>query len=261
MEAEPPGRDTPVPVTVRRSRQRAAPVLALLLVLPVASAQEEELTVDSLELLSDLQVPAGPEDPAETALEPVAPADRARLLQEIEQELFRIEQAQRRLRELLANLGGAPASFAEGFAPGEILASDPILTNPEEAVTLSAEELYREGRTLFGQRNYFEAEKRFREFVASHPEHEYVTGARYWLAEILFEQGQFREAIEEFEWQLSDTTSPWRLRARLKTGYAWFELGDFAQARRHLQRARDAEPGSRISRLAQLRLDRMEQMQ
>ena len=71
-------------------------------------------------------------------------------------------------------------------------------------------------------------------------------------------EGRFQEAIAAFAEVIADEANPRREVARLKTGYAWFELGDFERAEAILTEVRDQNPGSDLARLAQLRLDRLQ---
>jgi len=120
-----------------------------------------------------------------------------------------------------------------------------------------AARLYGQGREAFRDLNFYDAVKAFREFLAKYPAHEDAGEARYWLGETLYAEGRFREAVAAFAGVIADEANPRREAARLKTGYAWFELGDFERAEAILIEVRDRNPGSGLARLAQLRLDRL----
>lgn len=121
-----------------------------------------------------------------------------------------------------------------------------------------ATRLYGQGREAFRNLNFYDAAKAFREFLAKYPAHEEAGEARYWLGETLYVEGRFQEAIAAFAEVIADEANPRREVARLKTGYAWFELGDFERAETILTEIRDQNPNSDLARLAQLRLDRMQ---
>ena len=153
-----------------------------------------------------------------------------------------------------------PLPEGEGAAEGEASAA-----SGEESVfspTLSepAATLYEQGREEFRNLNFYDAAKTFREFLTRYPTHEDAGEARYWLGEALYVEGRFQDAIAAFAEVIADEASPRRDAARLKTGYAWFELGDFGQARAILVEVRDRNPGSDLARLAQLRLDRLQRL-
>ena len=121
-----------------------------------------------------------------------------------------------------------------------------------------AAKLYERGREAFRNLNFYTAAKIFREFLNKYPAHEDAGEARYWLGEALYVEGRFQDAIGAFAEVIADDTNPRREVARLKTGYAWFELGDFERAAALLTEVRDQNPGSDLARLAQLRLDRLQ---
>ena len=153
---------------------------------------------------------------------------------------------------------GAPPP-AGGSAPHDGEAS----VAPDEALVFSLKshepsaELYEQGREAFRNLNFYGAAKAFQQFLNKYPTHEDVGEARYWLGEALYAEGRFQEAIGAFAKIIADAISSRREVARLKTGYAWFELGDFEKAESILVEVRDQNPGSDLARLAQLRLDRM----
>ncbi len=117
--------------------------------------------------------------------------------------------------------------------------------------------LYERGREAFRNLNFYDAIQVFREFLTKYPAHEDAGEARYWLAEALYVEGRFQDAIAVFGEVISDDASPRREVARLKTGYAWFELGDFERAEAILVDVRDQNAGSDLARLARARLERM----
>ena len=125
-------------------------------------------------------------------------------------------------------------------------------------ITQPAARLYGQGREAFRNLNFYDAAKAFREFLIKYPTHEDAGEARYWLGETLYVEGRFQEAIAAFAEVIADEANPRREVARLKTGYAWFELGDFEKAEAILTEVRDQNPGSDLARLAQLRLDRLQ---
>ncbi|MCY4611027.1 MAG: tetratricopeptide repeat protein [Gammaproteobacteria bacterium] len=121
-----------------------------------------------------------------------------------------------------------------------------------------AARLYEQGREAFRNLNFYDAAKVFREFLTKYPAHEDAGEARYWLGEALYVEGRFQDAIAAFAEVVADDANPRREAARLKTGYAWFELGDLGRAEAILVEVRDQNPGSDLARLAQLRLDRLQ---
>ena len=140
--------------------------------------------------------------------------------------------------------GETPAS------PDEKPAFSPTLYEP-------AAKLYGQGWEAIRNLNFYDAAKAFREFLGKYPAHEDAGEARYWLGEALYAEGRFQDAVSAFAEVIADDANPRREVARLKTGYAWFELGDFERAEAILVEVRDQNPDSDLARRAQLRLDRL----
>ena len=146
-----------------------------------------------------------------------------------------------------------PAQDGTAVLPGEEPAFSPKLYEP-------AAKLYEQGREEFRNLNFYDAARIFREFLIKYPAHGDAGEARYWLGEALYVEGRFQDAIAAFAEVIAADANPRREVARLKTGYAWFELGDFEQARAILVEVRDQNPDSDLARLAQLRLDRLQRL-
>ena len=146
--------------------------------------------------------------------------------------------------------------------PGAVAAADPDGGGPAaaEAYRDPAQELFEQARAAFDASDFYGAAGLFEEFLQRHPGHALAAYARYWLGEARYMQGRYRDAIGEFEALLQEPAGPWHPVARLKVGYAWFELGDYARARAVLTALRDEEPGGNLARLAQLRLERLERL-
>lgn len=170
--------------------------------------------------------------------------------------------------ELVEEDSGVPVDSLDAEV---VAASEPVLepedseapaTSEEEAfspqITQPAARLYGQGREAFRNLNFYDAAKAFREFLVKYPAHEDAGEARYWLGETLYVEGRFQEAIAAFAEVIADEANPRREVARLKTGYAWFELGEFEKAEAILTEVRDQNPDSDLARLAQLRLDRLQ---
>ncbi len=152
-----------------------------------------------------------------------------------------------------AEAGGAMQDSEGDEAAG---ASEEKVFSPR--VSQPAARLYGQGREAFRNLNFYAAAKAFREFLVKYPTHEDAGEARYWLGETLYVEGRFEEAIAAFAEVLADASSPRREAARLKTGYAWFELGEYGRAEAILIEVRDQNPDSDLARLAQSRLDRLQ---
>ena len=239
----------------------------------------------------DGELPAGMPQPAAAA----GPgAELARILAELEALAARQRVLRAELAALAARLGaeGAPAAaVSAGLGGAEAAAENPdiaaagseaapaadlgiVVVGPETAAGPDggapasaaafrrdpAQELFEQARAAFDASDFYGAAGLFGEFLERHPEHALAAYARYWLGEARYMQGRYRDAIGEFEMLLQGPPGPWHPVARLKVGYAWFELGDYARAREVLTALRDEEPGGNLARLAQLRLERLERL-
>lgn len=265
-------------MTAARPRRAARLALAAGLA-GFAAAAPAETPTDGESATTPAAAEAADEAPAPAA--PAPAADPRAELARIRAELGRLEARQRELRAAVAALAArlaepeaeaagpeaaAAAADAAGPAATETAAEETgPAAAPAEAVRASAAARYRDpaprlfdrARAAFAESNYYDAARLFGEFLERYPAHEQAAHARYWLGETRYAQGQFRGAVEEFETLLAGPAGPWHPVARLKIGYAWFELGDYARARAVLTELRDAEPGGNIARLAQLRLERL----
>ena len=111
---------------------------------------------------------------------------------------------------------------------------------------------------LKGQR-YQDAAAAFGQFLVSYPDSQLADNAQYWLAEAYYVTEQFEEALRQFQIVLSDYPRSLKIPdALLKIGYSNYELKRWAAARSALERVRDSYPDSTTARLAEQRLQRMQ---
>ena len=271
-------------MTAARPRRAARLVLAAglagLAVPALAEAPAEDVETPAVPAAAAEPAPSGAPAtapatdspaPAEPAAAPAAAAESRAELARIRAELERLEARQRELRAALAALAtrlGEPAAVADPDADGAAASAspaEPVAAAPDEPARPSPAARYRDpaprlfdrARAAFAELNFYDAERLFGEFLERYPEHEQAAHAHYWLGETRYAQGRFRSAVDEFEALLARPAGPWHPVARLKIGYAWFELGDYARARAVLTELRAADPGGNIARLAQLRLERL----
>jgi tol-pal system protein YbgF len=96
----------------------------------------------------------------------------------------------------------------------------------------------------------------FRQYLEAFPDTELADNATYWIGESYFSQGQYRQAIEEFDniaanYSRSDKIAS----ALLKKGYSYLELGDTPRGRAQLRNVIAEFPGTDEANLAQQRLE------
>lgn len=96
----------------------------------------------------------------------------------------------------------------------------------------------------------------FRQYLEAFPNTELADNATYWIGESYFSQGQYRQAIQEFDNIVSNYARSDKIAsALLKKAYAYLELGDTARGRAQLRGVVDGYPGTDEANLAQQRLD------
>lgn len=96
----------------------------------------------------------------------------------------------------------------------------------------------------------------FRQYLEAFPDTELADNATYWIGESYFSQGQYRQAIQEFDniatrYARSDKIAS----ALLKKGYAYLELGDTPRGQAQLRNLIAEFPGTDEANLAQQRLE------
>src|SRR5436853_6805887 len=64
---------------------------------------------------------------------------------------------------------------------------------------LPAEELYRLGEQDLARSRYEDARSRFKDIVARHPDSSYAPRARFLIGETYFREGEFYNAVKEFD--------------------------------------------------------------
>lgn len=104
--------------------------------------------------------------------------------------------------------------------------------------------------------NYDLATLGFHQYAETYRGTELADNATYWIGECYYRQGEFQQAIEQFDvvltrFERSDRTPS----ALLKKGYAYFELGQRAQGIVHLQNVIRDYAGTDEAHLASQRLN------
>lgn len=87
----------------------------------------------------------------------------------------------------------------DGVAEGGAQGAAPVV-NGEGAVTAAADpnSIYQQAFSLLRDKNYDEAEKYFRNFLSSFPDHNLVQNAKYWLGETYYVRDDFERAARLF---------------------------------------------------------------
>lgn len=155
-----------------------------------------------------------------------------------------------RIRNLERNLQALPTAVATGDAamPGQLLVPGG-----------SDRENYEAAFELLKQQQYEAAGVAFQQFLRSFPNSQLSDNAQYWLAEAYYVTDRFDEALIQFQLVLSGYPRSRKIPdALLKIGYANYELGHWEAARQALEQVRDEHADSTAARLAEQRLQRMD---
>ena len=122
--------------------------------------------------------------------------------------------------------------------------------NAKESFELSFE-LLRKG-------DYVSAEIALREYIKDFPMGSYTDDAKYWLAESLFSQDKYSEALDIFnEIIVEYPGSEKMMESILKSGFSYQELGDLSSAEAIFMRVIRDYPNSSASSLAEERLKKI----
>ena len=155
-----------------------------------------------------------------------------------------------RIRELERNMQSRPAP---------VVASNTGIPGQLPVPSGSDRENYEAAFELLKQQQYEAAGVAFHQFLASFPNSQLADNAQYWLAEAYYVTDQFEEALIQFQIVLSGYPRSRKIPdALLKIGYSNYELGRWDGARAALVQVRDGHADSTAARLADQRLERMD---
>ena len=119
----------------------------------------------------------------------------------------------------------------------------------------NAKESFESSFELLRKGDYVSAEIALREYIKDFPMGSYTDDAKYWLAESLFSQDKFSEALDIFnEIIVEYPGSEKMMESILKSGFSYQELGDLSSAEAIFMRVIRDYPNSSASSLAEERL-------
>ena len=172
----------------------------------------------------------------------------------------------RRLRDLeqvssVGNIEKLPVEGGEENAPVGLLSAGKNTQSSASAPVQEADQAqekvaYTKAFSFLKEGRYANSIGAFSSFLKAYPSGDYADNARYWLGESKYVSRLYPEAIKEFERVLSDhPDSPKLADAKLKIGYAYYELERWQDAKTILTALVNEYSGSSIARLANKRLD------
>jgi tol-pal system protein YbgF len=155
-----------------------------------------------------------------------------------------------RLQSLERSLQFAAVNVMDGgsLAPGQL----PVPGGSDRDNYQAAFELLKEQR-------YEPAAMAFQQFLISFPDSQLADNALYWLAESYYVTSQFENALKQFQVVISRFPRSRKVPdALLKIGYSNYELQRWDEARDALRRVQDDYEDTTAARLAEQRLNRMD---
>ena len=145
--------------------------------------------------------------------------------------------------------GGAQGS--QGTAPGTSPAGPGTSAGPPP----SADVLYASARRDFDTGKYDLARQEFLDYLKYYPDTDLAGNAQFYLGEISYAQGNYRDAVSSYDHVLLDYPKSFKLAAaRLKKGLALLEMGQQAAAVRELREVVRRHPGTEEARRANAKL-------
>ena len=144
-----------------------------------------------------------------------------------------------------------------GTAPADPAAAQtaaaPPAVAPREAAYQKAFGILKEGR-------YPEAIRELKAFLTAYPSGEYSDNAQYWLAEAFYVTKDPAAARSAFDTVIKSYPQSSKVAdAMLKLGFIDYDIGQYAQARATLSEVMRTYPNSSAAKLAEKRLERMQQ--
>jgi tol-pal system protein YbgF len=124
--------------------------------------------------------------------------------------------------------------------------------------TISSDTLYQNALRDFTTGKYDLAKQEFGDYVKQFPSTDLASNAQFYLGEISYQQGDYKEAISQYNLVLTDYPQSYKQGASLlKKGFAEIELGTKTTGIRDLREVVRRFPGTDDSRRAQAKLKEM----
>lgn len=137
-------------------------------------------------------------------------------------------------------------------APAEPLAAP---DEPSAGEPSSPQALYDEGYTLFHEKRYDEAERRFERFLLLYPTSSLADNALFWIGESRYARGELASALEAFTATVERYPEGNKVAdAMIKAGKCFEALGDLESARETYEEIRRRFPATGAATLATERL-------
>jgi tol-pal system protein YbgF len=137
-----------------------------------------------------------------------------------------------------------------------IAVQDRVPKIDDERVGAAAAEQYRTAVEVLRAGQHDEAVAMFRDFIASHPGHDYADNAQYWLGEAYYDRKDYTKALAEFRVAVDKYPRGNKVPdALLKVGYCYLALGQTDKGRFALEQVIAIYPKTEPAALAGKRLE------
>jgi tol-pal system protein YbgF len=147
---------------------------------------------------------------------------------------------------------GPPAGYSPANQPST---QAPAGDSPTPLPTVSSDTLYQNALRDFSTGKYDLARQEFSDYLKNFPTNELASNAQFYLGEIAYAQGNYQDALAQYEIVMSNYPKSFKLAAAmLKKGFAELELGMKSSGIRDLRELVRRFPGSDESRRAQAKL-------
>lgn len=144
--------------------------------------------------------------------------------------------------------GGNPGPNTMNPAPGGV-------TNTPGMAPISADTLYQNGLRDFTSGNYDLAHQEFSDYIRNFPGNDLASNAQFYLGEISFAQGDYKDAISAYDTVLTNYPHSFKLAASLyKKALAELQAGLKTSGTRDLREVVRQFPGTDEARHAQAKL-------
>ena len=191
-------------------------------------------------------------------------------LQDIQARVAKLSQQMNDVQGLLQSIdgrisGGAPitpsansSGPAPNYAPANQAAPPPPAGDnsaPSTMSSVSSDTLYQNALRDFSTGKYDLARQEFSDFIRTFPTNELSSNAQFYLGEISYQQGNYQDALAQYEIVMSNYPKSFKLAAAmLKKAFAELELGMKSSGIRDLRELVRRFPGSDEARRAQAKL-------
>lgn len=189
-------------------------------------------------------------------------------LQDIQARVAKLSQQMNDVQGLLQSIDGKvsggvssqQSATSSGPAPGYSPANQPSAQapaneSPTPLPTASSDTLYQNSLRDFSTGKYDLARQEFSDYLRNFPTNELASNAQFYLGEIAYAQGNYQDALAQYEIVMSNYPKSFKLAAAmLKKGFAELELGMKSSGIRDLRELVRRFPGSDESRRAQAKL-------